>query len=335
MVSTCVALWFMLRRSSVDQSKMIAVNNFVLAESRLRMVHARLPTHTTYATHEHSATFVYDNATHVSCTLYSVIPYRTTFEIVQDLGCAHKRCPIGLFKMKEGENPTHVPQTPMVIRTGLWENVRMLYELQDIIRIKFAIMSGSLIGLSFNGETLPWDADIDVHVIDDDIAVFDSWLFARPLMDHRPQHEGCSTQCVFYQMPRADFYMYFEPDARHHIEYRLVHVPSGVYVDITRLRTTTQRQYLRNPTQSRPQTVDTPFLAMKASVNKLWGGHIYNPPQMLPLRRCTFHGFPMWCPRDIHSVLTQQYKHYDNRVYRKKHAVFNATTRCWGRALKF
>ena len=117
LVSTCVALWFMLRRSSVhqskmiaesrlrmvharlptqssvDQSKMIAVNNFVLAESRLRMVHARLPTHTTYATHEHSATFVYDNATHVSCTLYSVIPYRTTFEIVQDLGCAHKRSP--------------------------------------------------------------------------------------------------------------------------------------------------------------------------------------------------------------------------------------------------
>ena len=61
---------------------------FPVARSHMRMVHADI---TATDSGVNSVTFTYRNATHDHCTLYSVIPYRTNFEIVRHGGCSVKR----------------------------------------------------------------------------------------------------------------------------------------------------------------------------------------------------------------------------------------------------
>jgi len=49
---------------------------------------------------------------------------------------------------------------------GLQENARMLHQIQELSKVPLVVMYGSLIGWWWNKESLPWDANIDVHVVD-------------------------------------------------------------------------------------------------------------------------------------------------------------------------
>ena len=111
---------------------------FPVARSYLHAVHAHMPMQTTYETHERSVTFVYDNVTHGNCTLYSVIPYRTNFEIVREMGCtsslptyAKEVVPRGVLKTMAVYMHGDIVSNK-IITTGDWERTQLRRILKEL-----------------------------------------------------------------------------------------------------------------------------------------------------------------------------------------------------------
>jgi hypothetical protein len=262
-------------------------------------------------------------------SLQTRVPWRSRWEqLVTECTRRTAHCPLLSFG-HESDKPVYwnkaVKRTAKDVAWGLRENARMLRLIQEKSNVALVVMYGSLIGWWWSEESLPWDTDIDVHVLDVD--TFEAWLTALPRMTFdKHEHRNGRENVHHYNLSVPDFTMYFDHNAHHHIEYRLIHIPTGVYTDMTTL-VPTPRAIAKNKVVSRPAVLDPTVFAMKASFSKLWGGHLYNLGQIEPLRPCTFNGFELWCPNQVESVLRQKYRRFDNPTY--KNAVFNSTSKCW------
>ena len=147
------------------------------------------------------------------------------------------------------------------------------------------------------------------------------------------EHRDGRENVHHYEVPDPNFTIYIDHNDHHHIEYRLIHIPTGVYTDMMNLNLTSDANVLDEPVQSRPTDLHIPAFAMKASFNGLLGGNLFNEEQILPLVPCSFHGFELWCPNQIESVLRQKYSSFDDPIWYQsnKKANFNQDTKCWER----
>jgi len=255
-----------------------------------------------------------------------------------ECGSVERRtCPIFEQNSHVAEKNWYAPtRTAQQVARGLCENARMLHLIQELSQVPIVVMYGSLIGQWWNQQSLPWDTDIDVHVLDAE--KFEHWLMGQPRTQfHRHEYVNgrANTENVqYYKLPDANFTIYFDRNEGHHIEYRLIHVPTGVYTDMMTLKLTNDTAILARDVQSKPLNVKTPAFAMKSSFNKLWGGNILNTEDMLPLRPCELNEASLWCPQNVTAVLRQKYPHFDDNAWhrRQKQSLFNTTSRCWERA---
>lgn len=182
-------------------------------------------------------------------------------------------------------------------------------------------MHGTLLGWHFNQQTLPWDTDVDVSVLEKDVPKLVSYASVQ-----RSRLPGINVS--------------HDTHPRHHIEFNVVHITTGVYTDITSLRVAKDRSVLDATVVSgqRHRFDGRPKYVMKSSVNKLWGGHIYTQADIHPLQRCLINNVSLWCPSNVSSVLQQEYPTYRFPKYRSAKVSqytfqFDPGTKCWTESL--
>ena len=216
------------------------------------------------------------------------------------------------------------------VQKGLVANAQMLHRIQTESGVPLVIMHGSLIGWWWNQETLPWDDDIDIVLTDP--KKFQMWLFSHPTRLPIPvRREHPNDKYTFYQLKDRNFAVYFDNNQNHHVEYRLIHLPTGVYTDICIMYKTYDKNVLRSKKVSRPSTIKWPLWAMKATFKNIWGGHLYNDKDMFPLKKCNLNGYSLHCPANVDSVLKQEYRNFKSPIVNHKtvRAVFDRNTNCW------
>lgn len=211
----------------------------------------------------------------------------------------------------------------------------VLREMQNAERygVRFVAMHGSLIGQTFNAEVLPWDRDLDFSILAADVPHLHrylSTLHVRHGSKLQTEHNKGTAGFTFYE--RGDLEWYLDTNTNHHIEYRLMAPcsvpPYMIYVDITVLYDDAWHAARQYKTISAPLSQPGGLgrvLVMKANTRALWGGHIYDPDDVLPMHRCVLHRVSVWCPRDKDRVLRQEYRNYMSSRY--KQYVFRSP--CW------
>jgi len=227
-------------------------------------------------------------------------------------------------------------RTPHQVAAGLRENARLLERIQAESGASMIVMYGSLIGQWWNRRSLPWDSDIDVHIVD--VEKFERWLTSLPRMQF-DKHEvvfGRENRLNVDHYDPGDgenFTIYFDRNEGHHIEYRLIHIPTGVYTDMMTFKLTNDSDVLSAKVQSRPRKLKVPAYVMKASFKKLWGGNIHNEEDIVPLSPCEFNGALLRCPRNVDAVLRQKFPNFDSEDWylKNKKASFNTASNCWER----
>ena len=277
----------------------------------------------------------YTNVTGTS--MFEIIAVENSERILECGFVGQRTCPIvNETSHVDDKNWYTSTRTAQQVAWGLRESARMLHSIQELSKVSIIVMYGSLIGQWWNGQSLPWDTDVDVHILD--VENFERWLTGMPqkqfhiheYADGRPNIENVQ----YYELPDANFTMYFDHNEGHHIEYRLIHVPTGVYTDIMTLKLTNDTTVLARAVQSKPSELKVPAYAMKSSFNTLWGGNILNTEDLLPLRPCELNGASLWCPQNVTAVLRQKYPRFDDAAWYRgqKQLVFNTTSTCWERA---
>ena len=230
-----------------------------------------------------------------------------------------------------GENPKHWKNNALV-RQGLYADAGTLRDISDTAGVRFIVMHGSLIGLWWNGQSMPWDGDIDVVLIGEDIRRFKIYL--------RSLHSVVYDDARYYQVDQNFSITTSEGPEVGAVEFRLIHNPSSVYVDISTLTQTTPHTadiVRKHRTQSKPNKLIEPFYYTKANLYDKWGGHLFNAALILPLQNCTFNDVPLWCPAEPHEVLKQEYgqdavdnPRFDSiRESWEWHFLFNYSSTCW------
>ena len=220
---------------------------------------------------------------------------------------AVSRCPPFL------DNQVKVPKyrhklTAAQLNQGRLANLQGLANVSRTVGVPFFLMHGTLIGWTFNQEILPWDQDLDASIMFEDFEKLHAAAKNKASW-------GSNTTLFELRGPR------------NHIEFRVRHVPTGVYTDITSLRKTSDTNLLRNRVQSRPMNTTPPLYMMKSSLHKLWGGHLYRPEDIEPLAPCRINNVWLHCPRRPHSVLVQEYPRYREKSYSRW--MFDAASGCW------
>lgn len=201
------------------------------------------------------------------------------------------------------------PMTAHKMITARRANAKQLERIGRECGLRFIVIAGSLIGQRFNQDFLPWDDDLDVSVLPEDVNKLQNWT--------RRQSEGCSIapqsqRDQFYEWytVSANFCMYIDNNPNHHIEMRLVHMLTGVYTDITFL-------FRKGPN-----------FIMKAIINHLWGGVVFPRTQLLPLQPCTLGFAHLWCPAKSDDILKNEYGSKWKSPTFAGH-FFNAELNCW------
>ena len=202
-------------------------------------------------------------------------------------------------------------RTEFEINAGRIANVHALHNISRASNIPIIISHGTLIGWWFNKQTLPWDTDLDAYIFAQD---------AREM-------ERLSQEGALQSILSVDFRLVNDRKPTSHIEFALIHKPTGVYTDITTLRLTSDPIVLGRKVVSRPLVERPPLYAMKSSYNGLWGGHLFDPRDIDPPQKCLLHDVELWCPRDPHRVLIQEYPNYQSIVYEGR--KFNQQKHCW------
>jgi len=303
-----------------------------LEKRNARVTKTRLFTHQTYR----YARFWYVNETGI-WSMESPIEHRHGLDEEDVIECGRYvpiQCPSFSQGIHVGEKNWYTlkSRTAQQVMWGLQENARMLSTIQSLSGVKFVVMYGSLIGQWWNGQSLPWDTDIDVHILE--VEAFQTWLAVQERMNFPQGHSEDNLEVMYYKLPDANFTLCFDSGPQHHIEFRLIHITTGVYTDIMSISLTSDPKVLAWKVESRPVALKVPAFATKASFNKLGGGNLHDEEDVVPLSPCEFNGATLFCPRNVQMVLRQKYPHFDDVSWyqRNMKARFNQTVGllgCW------
>ncbi|KAJ3320471.1 hypothetical protein HDV06_005294 [Boothiomyces sp. JEL0866] len=139
----------------------------------------------------------------------------------------------------------------------------------DSVEIPYWIMHGTLLGWKWGGKTMPFDDDIDVQVISNnlyDLQKYHNQTIARHyILEVNPNHLVRSKQ------------------VNNVIDARFIDTRNGHFIDITGVS-----EYRR-------------FLACKTP-------RYYNFDYIFPLVRTTFEGIPTWRPNEYQGLLRREYR---------------------------
>lgn len=135
--------------------------------------------------------------------------------------------------------------------------------------IKPIIMHGSLIGLYFNNDMLPWDDDIDIILTGTCISKLKNYEDSNFLIEINPNWKNRSKK-----------------DKNNIIDARVINKNSGVFIDITFFN-----DYYSN------------------GVRKVTAKdkHIYNYNDIHPIKKSTFCGINVYIPFNVEKCLIQEY----------------------------
>ena len=146
------------------------------------------------------------------------------------------------------------------------------------------LMHGALIGWAWNRRLLPWDRDIDLCLLVDDLAALDreaatlAYDRARFVLDVNPNYRDPATR---NRHPR-------EKVEENKIDARFVDRATGLYLDVTALR-------------PMPAAGDgEPRVVTKCP-------HAYRVADLLPLVASELEGVPVHVPCNVEAVLVQEY----------------------------
>lgn len=157
------------------------------------------------------------------------------------------------------------------------------------------LMHGALIGWAWNRKLLPWDADIDLCLLIDDLRALDrgretlDYDRERFLFDVNPHSADPTTR---NRHPR-------ETLEKNKIDARFIDRSNGLYLDITALR------------HCEPVDGEPPDVTTKCP-------HRYRLRDLLPVRQDRLEGVAVQVPNAVEAVLVQEYgeRVLTRRVYR-------------------
>lgn len=200
-------------------------------------------------------------------------------------------------------------RTPLLL-----ELLDAFVRMADAAGVRPILMHGALIGWAWNGRMLPWDRDIDLSLLIEDLQHLwrsDAELDydrTRFLLDVNPH---CVERTTRNRSPLDQA----EPNR---IDARFIDRTTGLYLDITALAP-------EGPEQ----------LATKCP-------HRYERAEILPLERAVFAGTPLFVPHDVPAVLAREYgpsvltnpRHYGYRFDPKRREWFEPAWRRAARRLR-
>ena len=188
------------------------------------------------------------------------------------------------------------------------KNLRAMSWIGGQLRADVMINWGTLLGQYFNAETLPWDEDIDVCLFVQEAQVRD-WMRSELPRSNYSRHEHNDRHIEYFHLG-SEHVFYYDYNPHHHIEFRLIHVATGVYVDIVLLKkkkaSAIDAKTVRGSKPKLPWSAELMY-TMKANEKRLWGGHVFNLHDIQPLQPCLVNGVPLKCPANKLAILTQAY----------------------------
>lgn len=160
--------------------------------------------------------------------------------------------------------------------------------------VKCVIMHGSLIGYYFNQHILPWDDDIDIIILEDDLPRFLRIKHNSKfhLFEINPNFRNRSPQ-----------------DRENVIDARLICKKTGIFIDITFLT----------------------YNKVKIGQVNCKSPHYYKIEDILPLRKVEFEGCNVYVPNNIETVLVSE---YGKRVLKPRFKNWIFSDGSWVRFIK-
>ncbi|KAJ3255447.1 hypothetical protein HK103_006264 [Boothiomyces macroporosus] len=142
-------------------------------------------------------------------------------------------------------------------------------EFSDMVEIPYWIMHGTLLGWYWGGKTMPFDDDMDIQVLSNNLfdleQYHDTLIFGKYLLEVNPNHVVRVKQ------------------ARNVIDARFIDMDNGHFIDITGVSNVRGRIMCKSP-------------------------HIYSYDALFPLVRTTYEGVPTWRPNKVLQLLNKEYK---------------------------
>lgn len=144
--------------------------------------------------------------------------------------------------------------------------------------VQVVLMHGALIGWHWNRRLLPWDTDIDVSVLLEELPVLEKiaregFAGTRTLLEINP-HSADRTSL------NRDFRENRDPNK---IDARMIDVETGLFIDITALA-----------------SIQNGKRATKCV-------HVYEEKDLFPLQPSSFEGVEILVPANVINVITQEY----------------------------
>lgn len=155
------------------------------------------------------------------------------------------------------------------IQEELVNTLKFFYQYCKHKNIKPIIMHGSLIGLYFNNDILPWDDDIDIILTGICIYKLNNYEDLNFIIEINPNYKNRSKK-----------------DKNNIIDARVINKNFGVFIDITFFY-----DYYSNG------------IRKLTSKDK----HIYNYNDIYPLKESTLAGVDVYIPSNVEKCLIQEY----------------------------
>ncbi|KAK9243978.1 LicD family-domain-containing protein [Lipomyces tetrasporus] len=175
----------------------------------------------------------------------------------------------------------------------------------DENKIESWIAHGTLLGWYWNGETLPWDVDVDVQ------------MFVRTMDRMSKRFNATSYEYTTAENEVRKYYIDVNPyfvyrsrmNAQNVIDARFVDMQSGLYIDITALA---EVDPMRHP-----------------NVISCKNNHRYLVDDILPLRQTMFVGRHAYIPYEFEKILQKEYSQSALINGRYMGYIFSVTDQKW------
>jgi len=189
-----------------------------------------------------------------------------------------------------------------VLHEILLKLLRDFVDVCDQLEIKPILMHGGLIGWHWSRRMLPWDDDLDLCLLYEDMVKLDAAASGEDLYDSRFYLLEVNPNYVSRESRNRHFHDQIEPNR---IDGRFIHTPTGLFIDLTALAPSGEG-----------------VLSTKCP-------HHYREEDLFPLHRTEIEGFPIFVPHRVDLVLEQEYGPRSTREPSHGRWKFNGLSRSW------
>ena len=272
-----------------------------------------------------------------------------------------KHCPCTESDGRHFTGDTDGLKDTVFFRRQITNLLRYTSALGEKLGIHFIVHGGVLIGQHFNGYSLPFDDDVDMHIYDSDATILLSYLESLPdftqLRGGENKNDWGSGHHKFFL--DHGFIWFLERGSNHHIELNIltsndgkgfkdlpekgVNIHSYVYVDLVILykvpafaienvwgHVNEPASHIKFPTDKPWENVLTTKSLLHASGvlgNQLILGHAFFAKDYFPLKVCKLNNIETWCSNDTVGFLDRAYSRWRSNTF--KDFIYDESTQCW------